>query len=128
MGQAFHRKRMFISSGHTRGTGIHYIEPPRVAPRTGNLAPTKEEMAQREAVLAEQRRLRQDTINIINAFAVKMLTAWIDGCDDADVHLENFPGWTKSIYCELPVDADCARLYAEVIHSTSMSSLARTTN
>lgn len=114
MGQAFHRKRISIERGRTRGVGIRYVDvvPPVVHELTPEQVAMREAEAQQQATLLEQRR---KGVDILVEIAGEMLHAWKDATDYNDQRLIDFAGWATSNFCALPVEKDVARYYAERI-------------
>jgi hypothetical protein len=117
VGQAFHRKRISINRSRTRGIGFKYVDivPPVVRELTTEQIAGRELEAQQQAALDEQRRLQNETINTITTIAGEMLLAWKKVADYHDQRLVDFPGWTTSNYCALPVESGVARFYVDKI-------------
>jgi hypothetical protein len=117
MGQAFHRKRISIDRSRTSGIGFKYVEvtPPPVRKLTPEQVTTQEQEAQQQAVLSEQRRLQQEHTDNVVRLAGDILRAWKKWDDYNVQRLVDFPGWTTSNYCTLPVDEEVADYYHDQI-------------
>jgi hypothetical protein len=100
----------------TKGTGIRYMDtPPPLPPRarTAEDIAAEEQARQQQAALEEQRALRQSSIDTIVRVADKTLRVWKAAADRKDQCLRDFPGWTTSDFCALPVDQEIAELYED---------------
>lgn len=118
MGNAFHRKQLPISHARTRGTGIRYIEPtPLVVPELTpeKIAARAERDAQRAALNALH-EVRREQVGVLLEASRGILGAWKRGADQADKALAEFPGWwTTESFCPLPVNAEVAMFYANLV-------------
>lgn len=117
MGRAFHRKQIPVNRTHTRGTGIRYVDTVPLVARelTPEQVAAKEAEAQQQAALCKQRDSQQQAIDALVTITGKILQAWKKVADHHDQRLTDFTGWTRENYCGLPVEANVARFYADLI-------------
>jgi chemotaxis protein histidine kinase CheA len=117
MGRAFHRKRISVNRGKTRGSGFKYLDvvPPDIRELTAEQVAATELEAQKQAAQDQQRRLQQREIDNIVSLAGNILAAWKQAMEFNDRRLAEFAGWTTSSFCLLSVDEDVADYYADQI-------------
>jgi hypothetical protein len=116
MGQAFHRKRISIDRSRTSGIGFKYVNViPHVRELTPEQVVAREQKAQQQAALDEQRRVQKENIAAAVSFTGNLLQAWKEWVDYHDQRLVDFAGWTTSNYCALPVEEDVADFYHDQI-------------